>query len=95
MIIAAISAVIGVMIESGDSVGIWMDAVSIYMIPLGALLAGIMLFWVCGSKFAREQAQIGRSKKIGFWFEPMAKYIFVGLTFGVYILGIFYGGIGW
>ncbi len=71
-----------------------MDVVSIYVIPLGALLAGIMFFWVCGPKFAREQAQLGRTKPIGGWFDPMSRYVFVGLTIFVYIAGIFYGGIG-
>ena len=89
-VIAVIAAVVGVCIESGDSVSVWMDIVSIYIIPLGALLAAIMLFWVCGSKFAREQAQMGRQKVIGKWFEPMTKYVFVGLTLFVYIMGIFY-----
>ena len=93
-VIAVIAAVVGVCIESGDSVSVWMDIVSIYIIPLGALLAAIMLFWVCGSKFAREQAQMGRQKVIGKWFEPMTKYVFVGLTLFVYIMGIFYNGIG-
>ena len=72
-VIAVIAAVVGVCIESGDSVSVWMDIVSIYIIPLGALLAAIMLFWVCGSKFAREQAQMGRQKVIGKWCEPMTK----------------------
>lgn len=93
-IIAAIAVAVGVFIESGDAVGVWMDAVSIYVVPLGALLAGFMIFWVCGSKFAREQAQLGRQKQIGNWFEPMSKYVFCGLTVIVFIMGIFYGGIG-
>ena len=94
VIIAAISAGAGLMLEDADKLGSWMDIVSIYIIPLGALLAGIMFFWVCGPKFAREQAQLGREKRIGAWFEPMTKYVFCGLTIIVYILGIFYGGIG-
>lgn len=93
-VVAVIATAVGVCIESGDSVSIWMDIVSIYIIPLGALLAAIMFFWVCGSKFAREQAQMGRTKTIGKWFEPMTKYVFVGLTLLVYIMGIFYNGIG-
>ena len=91
---AVIATAVGVCIESGDNVSIWMDIVSIYIIPLGALLAAVMFFWVCGSKFAREQAQMGRNKVIGKWFEPMTKYVFVGLTLLVYILSIFYNGIG-
>lgn len=90
--VAAIAAVIGIFIEG--VVSGWMDVVSIYVLPLGALLAGIMFFWVCGPKFAREAAQKGREKPIGAWFEPMSRYVFCGLTLLVYILGIFFGGIG-
>ncbi len=93
-IVAAVSASVGLVLENGAALGTWMDIVSIYIIPLGALLAGIMFFWVCGKGFAREQAQTGREKKIGKWFEPMTKYVFCGATIIVYILGIIYGGIG-
>lgn len=93
-IVAVISASIGIFIESGDKVGAWMDAVSIYIIPLGALLAGIMFFWVCPKGYAREQVELGASRPLGKWFEPLTKYVFVGITFIVYVLGIFFGGIG-
>ena len=93
-IIAVISAAVGIFIESGDAVGAWMDAVSIYIIPLGALLAGIMFFWVCPKGYARKQVELGASKPLGKWFEPVTKYIFVGITLIVYVLGIFFGGIG-
>lgn len=92
--VGIIGAVVGIFLEDGNVLGTWMDIVSIYIIPLGALLAGIMFFWVCGPEFAREQAQLGRDKVIGPWFDPMSRYVFVGLTILVYIAGIFYGGIG-
>ena len=93
-IIAVIAIIVGIMIEDGDTVSNWMDIVSIYIIPLGALLAAVMFFWVCPKGFAKDQVQIGHNKPIGKWFEPLTKYVFVGLTIIVYILGIFYGGIG-
>lgn len=93
-IIAVIGTGIGVLIENGDLVSNWMDVVSIYIIPLGALLAAIMFFWVCPKGFAREQVQLGREKKVADRFEFLTKYVFVGLTVIVYILGILYGGIG-
>lgn len=92
--VAAVSAAVGVMIENGDVVGKWMDVVSIYIVPLGALLAAVMFFWICPAGFAREQVQTGMKKRLGGWFEPLTKYVFVGLTAIVYVLGIFYGGIG-
>lgn len=94
ILVGLAAAVVGIFIESGDMVGSWMDMVSIYIIPLGALLAAIMFFWICPKGYAREQVELGRKKPLGKWFEPVTKYLFVGLTFVVYVLGIFYGGIG-
>ena len=94
LVVAVIGAAISIFIENGDAVSTWMDVISIYVIPLGALLAGIMFFWVCPKGFAKEQAELGCPKKLGAWFEPLTKYVFVGITLIVYILGIFFGGIG-
>lgn len=91
-IVAIIATAVGVCIEG--IVSGWMDVCSIYLCPLGALLAGVMLFWVCGPKFARENAQQGAAKPLGRWFEPVGKYVFCGITLLVLILGIVYGGIG-
>lgn len=74
--------------------GEWMDFVSIYLNPLGAILAAIMFFWVFGSDYVREELQKGRKTKIGPWLEPMTKYVFVGITILVYVAGILLGGIG-
>ena len=93
-VVAAAAAAVGIFIESADAVSAWMDVVSIYIIPLGALLAAVMFFWVCPKGYAREQVQTGRKKKLGRWFEPCTRYVFVGLTLAVYVLGILMGGIG-
>ena len=92
-IIGVITLGIGIFVE-GDLLSIWMDTISIYVIPLGALLAGITMFWVCRRGFALESVQTGRKKRVGKWFEPMTRYVFCGVAVLVYILGIFYGGIG-
>ncbi len=75
-------------------VGEWMDVVSIYICPLGAGMAGILFYWVFGSKFARAELQKGRKRPIGRWLEPMTKYVFCGLTAAVFVLGIVFQGIG-
>ena len=93
-IVAAVSMGVGAFIENGDAVSAWMDAVSIYAIPLGALIAAVMFFWVCPKGFASKQAQMGREKPVGAWFEFMGRYLFVPLTAIVIILGIVLGGIG-
>ena len=93
-IVAIVSMGVGAFIENGDAVSAWMDAVSIYAIPLGALIAAVMFFWVCPKSFASKQAQMGREKPVGAWFEFMGRYLFVPLTAIVIILGIVLGGIG-
>lgn len=93
VIVGVITLGVGIFVE-GDLLSAWMDSISIYVIPLGALLAGITMFWICGSKFARNAIQEGREKPVGKWLEPMTKYVFCGVAVAVYILGIFFGGIG-
>lgn len=94
LVMGVLAAVISYFIEDGAIVSTWMDIVSIYIVPMGALLAAITVYWVCGKNFARSEAEIGASKPLGKWFEPMGRYVFVGITIIVYILGIIYGGIG-
>lgn len=91
-IIALVGSVIAICIEG--IVSGWMDICSIYICPLGALIAGIMFFWVCGKDFVREQIDMGAKKKIGGWFEFASKYVFCGLTIAVLVLGSLLGGIG-
>lgn len=92
-IVIGIALVVGVMIENAAILGTWMDVMSIYIVPLGALLAGIMFFWVCGSTFVKEQVQLGRDKPLGSWFVPLSKYVFCGLTLLVLIVSITLGGM--
>jgi NSS family neurotransmitter:Na+ symporter len=89
--IAIISVAVGICIEG--VVSGWMDIVSIYINPLGAIIAAILFFLVLGPAFAREQIQLGREKKIGGWLKPMG-ILFCIITVLVYILGVFFGGIG-
>ena len=71
-----------------------MDAVSIYIIPLGALLAGIMFFWVCGKAFVEKQVNTGRETPFTKQYYTICKYFYVPVCFIVLILGIVLGGIG-
>lgn len=91
-IIAAIALVVSICIQ--EIVSGWMDILSIYICPLGAGLAGIMFFWVCGKKYVETQVNTGRDKKFTDKFYPICKYIFCPVCFLVLILGIVLGGIG-
>ena len=91
-IIAVIALVVSICIQG--IVSGWMDILSIYICPLGAGLAGIMFFWVCGKKYVETQVNTGRDKKLTDKFYHICKYIFCPICFLVLILGIVLGGIG-
>ncbi len=64
----------------------FVDLITVYLVPVGAALAGILFFWVLGIKKARDQVNLGAEKPIGPWWEPVAKYLFVGVA--VVIIGL-------
>ena len=72
----------------------WMDIVSIYICPLGALLAGILFFWVAGRPFVSEAVNDGRTKPVGSWFYPMSKYLYCAAALTALAAGALVGGIG-
>ena len=91
-IIGIIAIAVGLIIA--PNVSPWMDVCSIYICPLGALLAAAMFFWVCKKDFVLEQVNLARSKPLGRWFYPMSKYALCFVTLMVLILGAANGGIG-
>lgn len=72
----------------------WMDGVSIYVCPLGALLAAVMFFWIAGSDFALENVNEGASRPMGRWFIPLGRYAYCALTLVALVAGALLGGIG-
>lgn len=92
-IIAIVGTVIAVLIEG--IVSGWMDICSIYICPFGALLAAVMYFWIYGKDDAILEINTGCDLKVGKYVVPFGKYVFVGLTMLVLILGsLTSGGIG-
>ena len=92
-IIGAIGIAVGLVIA--PIVSDWMDVCSIYICPLGAMLAALMFFWVCRKEYVLENVNLARSKPLGKWFYPMAKYVYCGVTILGLILGACTdGGIG-
>ena len=92
VIIGVIGVIVSLLIQG--IVSDWMDILSIYICPLGAGLAGIMFFWVCGKKFVEKEVSKGCKKKIWAAFYPICKYLYVPVCILVLILGIVLGGIG-
>jgi NSS family neurotransmitter:Na+ symporter len=64
----------------------FVDLITVYLVPVGAAIAGILFFWVLGIKKARDQVNLGAKNPVGPWWEPVAKYLFVGVA--VVIIGL-------
>lgn len=95
VIIGVVGGVIALCIQPWTSQ--WMDVVSIYICPLGALLAGIMFFWVMKKDTALAAVYEGRTagkKDISGWFYPLGKWVYCAASLAALILGAIYGGIG-
>ncbi len=90
--IGVIGCIVSILIQPWTSQ--WMDVVSIYICPLGAMLAGIMFFWLLKQSTALSAVNEGAKKPIGGWFYPLGKYLFVPLAFIALVAGAIYGGIG-
>ena len=92
-VIGAIGIVVGLIIA--PNVSGWMDVCSIYICPIGALLAGVMFFWVCKKDFVVQQVNKACPNPLGRWFLPATRWVFCGVTLLVLILGATTkGGIG-
>ena len=57
IIVSILAFIVGLFVENGDILGIWMDYVSIYIIPVGAFIAGVMFFWIVGIDKAKEEIE--------------------------------------
>lgn len=72
----------------------WMDVMSIVLCPLGALLAGVMFYWISGKDFARRNIDEGSERPMGAWQLPLGRYAYCSMALLALIAGIILGGIG-
>ena len=72
----------------------WMDMVSIYICPFGAMLAGVMFFYVMRKQTALDAVNLGAKSPVGGWFMPFGRYVYVPLCVIALVAGAILGGIG-
>ena len=73
--------------------GAWLDTVTIYIAPFGALLCAVLIYFILGMKDIKAELNLGRKKPLGRSFDVIA-YFYVIVAAAVLVLGIYYGGIG-
>lgn len=84
----------GLFLEAEPKVGSWMDFITIIVVPFGAVLGAVSIYYILGYDKIKEELETGREKPLPKCFKFLAKYIYVPLSLVVFILGILYGGIG-
>ena len=94
LLCGAIALGVGLLVENGDVVSEWMDFITIIVVPFGALLGAISIYYVLGWKEIKGELDLGRRRPLGNWFGALGRYVYVPLAVLVFILGIVYGGIG-
>ena len=94
ILVGLLAFVVGVFLEYEPYMGQWMDMITIYVVPIGAVLGAIMIYWVLGKENIVKELNQGREKPLGDTFFWIAKYFYVFLAAIVVILSIIYGGIG-
>ena len=80
VILCAICLGFGVGMESIEKWGPWMDFVSIYIIPIGAMLGAISWFWIMKKDELLKEINLGADKKQGNVWYCVGKFIYVPMT---------------
>lgn len=93
-LVGSLVLIVGLFIEYEPYMGTWMDMITIYVVPFGAVLCAVMIYWVLGTKKIGQELNNGRSKPLGAIYNFTAKYIYVFLAVLVFVLSIVYKGIG-
>ena len=91
---SGIALLVGIFLEAEPNVGSWMDFITIIVVPFGAVLGAVSIYYVLGFGEIAKELKEGREKPLGSYFGPLSKYVYVPLAVIVFILGIVYGGIG-
>lgn len=89
-----ITLLMGLLMEEETKVGGWMDFITIIVVPFGAVLGAISVYYILGFDKIKEELETGREKKLPGVFQTAAKYVYVPLAVIVFILGLIYKGIG-
>ena len=94
LICGGISLLVGIFIENEVKVGYFMDFITIIIVPIGAVLGAVSIYFVLGKGKIEEEINCGKKKKVSALFSNIARYVYVPLTIIIFILGLIYKGIG-
>ena len=93
LIVGVIAFVPGLFLESLAGMGGWMDLITIYVSPFGALLVAVCIYFVLRTDTIKDELALGGKGRPGVFFTVTARF-YVLVAAAVWVLGIYYGGIG-
>ena len=93
LIVGVIAFVPGLFLESLAGMGGWMDLITIYISPFGALLVAVCIYFVLRTDTIKDELTLGGKGRPGVFFTVTARF-YVLVAAAVWVLGIYYGGIG-
>ena len=94
LLCSAITLGVGLFLEAEPNVGQWMDFITIGVVPIGAVMGAVSIYYVLGWPKLRQELQLGRKKPISAAFGAVGRYVYVPRTILVLVLGFALGGIG-
>lgn len=69
-----------------------MDFITIGVVPIGAVMGAVSVYYVLGWPKLRQELQLGRKKPISAAFGAVGRYVYVPLTILVLILALLWAG---
>lgn len=94
LLVGAVTFGAGLFIEFEPYLGKWMDMITIYVVPVGAVLGAIMIYWILGFDKIKVELMTGSDKPLVKGFAFLAKYLYVFLAGAVVLFSFTLGGIG-
>ena len=93
LIMGVVAFVPGLFLESLAGMGSWMELITIYVSPFGALLVAVCIYFVLRMDTIKDELALGGNGRPGKFFTVTARF-YVLVAAAVWVLGIYYGGIG-
>lgn len=88
-VLALFVFIVGINIEKISLWGPFMDIISIYIIPIGAMIGAVTWFYILDKKTLVDEINSGASRKYGDTWYNIGKYIYTPLVIIICILTIF------
>lgn len=79
---------VGVNMEAIVKWGPWMDFVSIYIIPIGAVIGAVSWFWVIKKDEILDEVNSGASKRYGTFWYNVGRFLYVPLALLLCIIAL-------